>query len=92
MALIDDDYGASDLDPRWKAAITVTDAVLGTLAPDDPALGRAAATFTGPELDELVLTAAIAHGFSKAAIAWGPPPDMPVLEVPTPSPDGPGVS
>ena len=30
---------------------------------------------------------ALASAFSKAAIAWGPPPGMPVLEVPTPTPD-----
>jgi hypothetical protein len=43
----------------------------------------------GPDgFDELVLTIAVASGFSKAAIAWGPPPELPVMEVPTPSPDG----
>ncbi len=44
--------------------------------------------FSADELAEIVLTVAVAHGFSKAAIAWGPPPQFPVMEVPTPSPDG----
>jgi len=35
---------------------------------------------------ELALTAALASAFSKAAIAWGPPPSIPVMEVPTPGP------
>ena len=42
------------------------------------------AEFSEAELAELTLTIAMAIGFSKAAIAWGPPPDMPTLEVPTP--------
>jgi hypothetical protein len=36
---------------------------------------------------ELLLTAALASAFSRAAIAWGPPPGMPTLEVPTPTAD-----
>ncbi len=43
--------------------------------------------FTPPQLIELLLTTALASAFSKAAIAWGPPPPMPTLEVPTPGPD-----
>ncbi len=45
------------------------------------------AEFTPAELIELLLTTALASAFSKAAIAWGPPPPMPTLEVPTPGPD-----
>lgn len=48
---------------------------------------RAAAAFTTVELAEFVLTVAVAQGFSKAAIAWGPPPELPTIEVPTPTPD-----
>jgi alkylhydroperoxidase family enzyme len=44
------------------------------------------ATFTPAEKVELTLTIALASAFSRAAIAWGPPSDMPVFEVPTPSP------
>jgi alkylhydroperoxidase family enzyme len=43
--------------------------------------------FTEAEVVELVLTTALASAFSKAAIAWGPPEEMPTLEVPTPTPD-----
>ena len=44
--------------------------------------------FSPAQVVELTLTTAFAMAFSKAAVAWGPPPDMPVLEVPTPTPDG----
>ena len=43
--------------------------------------------FTPAEIVELSLTVTMAAGFSKAAIAWGPPPNIPVMEVPTPGPD-----
>jgi hypothetical protein len=36
---------------------------------------------------ELLVTAAFASAMSKATIAWGPPPEMPTTEVPTPTPD-----
>jgi hypothetical protein len=44
------------------------------------------ATFTAAERVELTLTIALASAFSRAAITWGPPPEMPVLDVPTPRP------
>ncbi len=43
--------------------------------------------FAPEELVELALTTALASAFSKAAIAWGPPDAIPVMEVPTPGPD-----
>lgn len=46
-----------------------------------------ASEFSPAEIVELALTITMAAGFSKAAIAWGPPPDIPVMEVPTPGPD-----
>lgn len=46
-----------------------------------------AAEFTPTEIVELALTVTMAAGFSKADIAWGPPPNIPVTEVPTPGPD-----
>jgi hypothetical protein len=39
------------------------------------------------EIVELVLTVSLASAFSRAAITWGPPVDMPTLEVPTPTPN-----
>jgi hypothetical protein len=44
--------------------------------------------FGAEGLDELCLTISFASGFSKAAVAWGPPPVIPVMEVPTPTPGG----
>ena len=44
------------------------------------------AEFSAAEIVELLLTTALASAFSKAAIAWGPPPAIPLLEVPTPAP------
>lgn len=44
----------------------------------------AAAAFSPAELAELTLTVAVAQGFSKAAIAWGPAPDLPTMTIPTP--------
>ena len=41
---------------------------------------------TSAQIVELLLTTALASAFSKAAIAWGPPAAIPVMEVPTPSP------
>lgn len=42
--------------------------------------------FTRAERVELTLTIALASAFSRAAITWGPPSGMPVIEVPTPIP------
>lgn len=36
------------------------------------------------ERAELTLTVAVAQGFSKAAIAWGPAPALPTMVIPTP--------
>ncbi len=46
-----------------------------------------AAEFTPAEIVELTATVTMASSFSKAAIAWGPPPHIPLTEVPTPGPD-----
>ena len=43
--------------------------------------------FAPDELAELTMTIALASAFSRISIAWGPPPSMPVLEVPTPTVD-----
>jgi hypothetical protein len=54
---------------------------------DDALRADLAAELTPPQILELALTAAMASAFSKAAIMWGPPPDMPPVDVPTPTPD-----
>jgi alkylhydroperoxidase family enzyme len=86
---INDGYNASDLPQRYKLALRFADVII-----DDPS-GMPADLqdamchqFTSEEIVELAMTTALAMAFSKAAVAWGPPPDMPVLEVPTPTPDG----
>lgn len=55
----------------------------------DPELrDRMLATFEPAQIVELTAVVAFAMAFSKAAIAWGPPPQWPLTEVPTPTPDG----
>ena len=89
MDQIDDDYAESGLPERFKLALRLADAVIsdpsGLSDADQAALSE---EFTTAELTELALTVAMAAGFSKAAIAWGPPPVIPVTEVPTPTPQG----
>jgi alkylhydroperoxidase family enzyme len=86
---IDDDYAQSSLSPRFQLVVRYTDAIIGDPHAIDEELRDAlAAEFTPAELVELTTTIALAMGFSKAAVAWGPPPDIPLIEVPTPTPDG----
>ena len=44
---------------------------------DDDLRATLAAEFTRPQLVELTATITFASAFSKAAIAWGPPPELP---------------
>ena len=86
--MIDDAYMSSSLSPRRKAAIALTDVVLGRTARVDERLSAALASELAPaEIVELAVTAALCHGFSKIAIAIGAAPaDMPVTIVPSPTP------
>jgi len=86
--MIDDAYSSSSLAPRRKAAIALTDVVLGRTARVDETLATALARELAPaEVVELAVTAALCHGFSKIAIALGAAPaDMPVTIVPSPTP------
>jgi alkylhydroperoxidase family enzyme len=86
--MIDDAYASSTLAPRHKAAIALTDVVLGRTDGVDAASAAALARHFSPaEIVELGVTAALCHGFSKIAIALGSvPADMPVTIVPTPTP------
>jgi alkylhydroperoxidase family enzyme len=82
-----DGYEQSTLPDRWKAAVGWTDTVIGFPADATDAQRDALAReFTRPELVELTFAAAISQGFSKAAVAWGPPEDIPITVVPTPAP------
>jgi AhpD family alkylhydroperoxidase len=86
---IDDDYDESELPERYKLAVRFADVVIGDPhGLDDELRDELGREFTAAEIVELTITTAFAMAFSKAAVAWGPPPDMPVLEVPTPTPDG----
>lgn len=90
VAQIDDAHAASELPARFKTALRFVDVLLGA-APgeiDASLADELLRTFSAPELVELALTTAIAQGFSKAAVAWGPAPDIPLTIIPTPKPDG----
>ena len=83
--LIDDDYGSSALGDRDKAVIAYVD----TMLHDPHGLTSAQRDALLAELDagqvvELTLGIGLFHGFSKIAVALGPPPDMPTMVVPTP--------
>jgi alkylhydroperoxidase family enzyme len=84
---IEDDYASSALPERFKLAIEYADVLIRYPAGMSEDLRRRlAAQFTPAELVELTATVTIASAFSKAAIAWGPPPQIPLTETPTPGP------
>jgi alkylhydroperoxidase family enzyme len=76
------------LPERYRLAVELTDVIVQNPRgmPDELRAGLDD-EFTPAELLELTLTISLASAFSKAAIAWGPPPSMPVTEVPTPTSD-----
>ncbi|MCU1374107.1 MAG: hypothetical protein JWO68_1393 [Actinomycetia bacterium] len=85
---IDDGYEASDLPDNWKTTLRWADAIIGHPASQAPAVRpEVDAAFTPGQVAELTLTIAIAQGFSKSAVAWGPVPEIPVMVVPSPTPD-----
>jgi alkylhydroperoxidase family enzyme len=86
VALIDDDYTGRDLPQRWKIVIGYTDALIrhpGDIG--DELRGQLVAEFSPAEIVELTATLTAAIAFSKAAVAFGAPPEMPVIEIPTPA-------
>ncbi|HEY8216270.1 MAG TPA: carboxymuconolactone decarboxylase family protein [Acidimicrobiia bacterium] len=83
--LIDDDYACSALSARDKAVIGYVD----TMLHDPHGMSSAQRAALDRELDpgqlvELTLGIGLFHGFSKIAVALGPPPEMPTMVVPTP--------
>ncbi|MBM4246593.1 MAG: hypothetical protein FJ148_22820 [Deltaproteobacteria bacterium] len=90
VAQIDDAHASSALPERFKTALRFVDVLLGPAPGDVDAelADELQRTFTVAELVELALTTAIAQGLSKAAVAWGPAPDIPLTIVPTPKPGG----
>jgi AhpD family alkylhydroperoxidase len=90
-ALVDqirDGHEDSALPERFKLALRFVDVLLGPApgAVGDRLAGELRRTFSPAEIVELALTAAIAQGFSKAAVSWGPAPDIPLVVIPTPTP------
>jgi alkylhydroperoxidase family enzyme len=82
---IGDGFADSDLPDRYKLAIRLTDVVVrDPRGMTDELAADLNEEFSPAQVTELLVTAALASAFSKAAIAWGPPPGMPTLEVPTP--------
>lgn len=76
------------LSPRDALVVDLTDALLAGGRVDPDLKRRVVAEFGAEGFDELIFTITFASGFSKAAVAWGPPPELPVFEVPTPTPGG----
>lgn len=88
VELIDDDYDDSELPERWKLAARWADVLINDPAGDPDGLHDELLAEFGPDgVVELTATITAAVAFSKAAVAFGAPPDMPVIEVPTPTPD-----
>lgn len=86
---IDDEYASSDLPDRWKLTIRYADALIADPKNIDADLRAALlGEFDSAQLVELTATITTAIAFSKAAVAFGAPPDMPILEVPTPTVEG----
>jgi alkylhydroperoxidase family enzyme len=90
VAQIDDGHATSALPDRFKTTLRFVDVLIGPAPGElDAALARdLQQTFDVAEIVELALTTAIAQGFSKAAVAWGPAPDIPLTVIPTPVPGG----
>lgn len=87
VALVADGWETSTLSSRHKAAIALTDVVLGRATVDAALAAALAREFAPGELVELGVTAALCLGFSKIAVALGAAPaDMPTTVVPTPAP------
>jgi alkylhydroperoxidase family enzyme len=76
------------LPDRYKDAIRATDTLISDPSGmDDDLRAALLGEFSPEQIVELLVTAAVASAFSKAAIAWGPPAPVPVTEVPTPTPE-----
>ena len=71
---------------RWKVALRFADVILSARPGDVDAGLRAdlLAELSPGQVAELAITTSIAQGFSKAAVAWGPAPDIPLTVVPSP--------
>lgn len=85
--LITDEYATSDLEERHKVVLRYVDTMLHHPHGMTDELREAlAAHFDEGQLAELTLGIGLFHGFSKIAVALGPPPEMPTMVIPTPTP------
>jgi len=84
VSLIDDEFGDSDLPDRWKLAIRLADALIADARIDASLRTDLLAEFTPAQIVELMATITTAIAFSKAAVAFGAPEEMPLVVVPTP--------
>jgi alkylhydroperoxidase family enzyme len=82
--LINDAYPESALSDRWKLAIRMADALIADAQFDASLRAELLAEFTPAQIVELVATVTTAIAFSKAAVAFGAPEEMPLMVVPTP--------
>lgn len=84
-----DEFASTGLPHRYKLTVRYTDVLIGDPnGLSDELRAEMLAELAPDQIVELTMTAAFAMAFSKAAVAWGPLPEMAVLEVPTPTPDG----
>jgi AhpD family alkylhydroperoxidase len=85
VELIDDDYASSTLGDQDKVVVAYVDTML-----QDPhgleqyQRDELLAHFDPGQIVELTLGIGLFHGFSKIAVALGPPPEMATMVVPTP--------
>lgn len=84
-----DGHQESDLPERIKLVLRWADAlIVDPHGIDDALRAEMLAEWTPEQVVELTMTITAAMGFSKAAVALGPPPSMDVMLVPTPEPGG----
>jgi AhpD family alkylhydroperoxidase len=86
--LIVDGFEESDLSDRWKLAIRLADALIADARIDTELRSDLLREFSSEEIVELTATITTAIAFSKAAVAFGAPEEMPLMVVPTPTVDG----
>jgi AhpD family alkylhydroperoxidase len=85
VALIHDEFDSTELSAEEKTAIRFVDSFLADPhGVSDPQRQELLEHFDAGQLVELTAGVALFMGFSKIAVALGPPPDMPTLVVPTP--------
>ena len=88
VALIGDGFGVSALPDRWKLAIRLADALTADARIDASLRTDLLAEFAPAQIVELTATITTAIAFSKAAVAFGAPEEMPLVVVPTPAVGG----